>query len=442
MRFAISREVAMQESDDWEGRPPFANRMKGMTASEIRELLKILDQPDVISFAGGIPDPALFPVSEIDRFSRRILGAADTARSALQYSVSEGFVPLRQWLALHMASLGVPCDVENIAITSGSQQALDFVGRLLLNPGDTALLMAPTYLGAFQAFSAFEPRYDRLDLSEGGPSGQFYAATARAAGGRAALAYVVPDFANPTGETLSEAQRLRLLDLAAEANIHVIEDAAYQALRFEGDAVPSCLALDIRQCGHIDRARVIYCGTFSKTLAPGLRTGWVCASREVIRKIILIKQAADLHCSTFNQMIIHGVAEALYPQHVGKLIAEYSMRRDAMVKALAAYMAGGVTRSAPQGGMFVWLTLPPFVDAGQLLSDVLRRERIAFVPGAAFYAGRSKTNNLRLSFALQPSPVIDNGIARIARVLHDYAGAAASMRKARGARRKVTASGI
>ena len=210
----------MQESDDWEGRPPFANRMKGMTASEIRELLKILDQPDVISFAGGIPDPALFPVSEIDRFSRRILGAADTARSALQYSVSEGFVPLRQWLALHMASLGVPCDVENIAITSGSQQALDFVGRLLLNPGDTALLMAPTYLGAFQAFSAFEPRYDRLDLSEGGPSGQFYAATARAAGGRAALAYVVPDFANPTGETLSEAQRLRLLDLAAEANNH------------------------------------------------------------------------------------------------------------------------------------------------------------------------------------------------------------------------------
>ena len=225
MRFAIPREVAMQESDDWEGRPPFANRMKGMTASEIRELLKILDQPDVISFAGGIPDPALFPVAEIDWFSRRILGAADTARSALQYSVSEGFVPLRRWLALHMASLGVPCDVENIAITSGSQQALDFVGRLLLNPGDTALLIAPTYLGALQAFSAFEPRYDRLDLSEGGPSGQCYAATARAAGGRAALAYVVPDFANPTGETLSEAQRLRLLDVAAEANIHVIEDA-------------------------------------------------------------------------------------------------------------------------------------------------------------------------------------------------------------------------
>ena len=142
----------MQESDDWEGRPPFANRMKGMTASEIRELLKILDQPDVISFAGGIPDPALFPVAEIDRFSRRILGAADTARSALQYSVSEGFVPLRRWLALHMASLGVPCDVENIAITSGSQQALDFVGRLLLNPGDTALLIAPTYLGAFRCW--------------------------------------------------------------------------------------------------------------------------------------------------------------------------------------------------------------------------------------------------------------------------------------------------
>ena len=246
----------------------------------------------------------------------------------------------------------------------------------------------------------------------------------------------MPDFANPTGETLSEAQRLRLLDVAAEANIHVIEDAAYQALRFEGDAVSPCLALDIRQCGHIDRSRVIYCGTFSKTLAPGLRTGWACASREVIRKIILIKQAADLHCSTFNQMIIHGVAETLYPRQIGKLVAEYSMRRDAMVKALAAYMPAGVTWSVPQGGMFVWLTLPPFVDAGQLLSDVLRRERIAFVPGPAFYAGRSNRNNLRRSFALQPPPAIDDGIARIARVLHDYSGAAASTPNARTARKE------
>jgi DNA-binding transcriptional MocR family regulator len=168
----------------------------------------------------------------------------------------------------------------------------------------------------------------------------------------------------------------------------------------------------------------------------------VCASREVIRKIILIKQAADLHCSTFNQMIIHGVAETLYPRQIGKLVAEYSMRRDAMVKALAAYMPAGVTWSVPQGGMFVWLTLPPFVVAGQLLSDVLRRERIAFVPGAAFYAGRSNRNNLRLSFALQPPPAIDDGIARIARVLHDYSGAAASTPNARTARRKVTASGI
>jgi DNA-binding transcriptional MocR family regulator len=219
---------------------------------------------------------------------------------------------------------------------------------------------------------------------------------------------------------LSEAERLRLLDIAAEANIRLVEDAAYEALRFEGEHVPSCLALECQRSGGINASRVIYCGTFSKTLAPGLRTGWVCASRDVVRKIVLIKQAADLHASTLTQMIIHGVAEALYPQHVAKLVSEYSKRRDAMLSALETYMPDGVTWTKPRGGMFVWLTLPPGVDTHQLLSDALERERIAFVPGAAFYAGRSNANTCRLSFALQPPASIDEGIARLARVFAEH----------------------
>jgi len=379
--------------------------------SEIRELLKILDQPDD---AGGIPDPALFPVAEIDWFSRRILGAADTARSALQYSVSEGFVPLRRWLALHTASLGVPCDVEYIAITAGSQQALDFVGRLLLNPGDTALLMAPTYLGALQAFSAFEPRYDRLDLSEGGPSGQCYAATARAAGGRAALAYVVPDFANPTGETLSVAAREGLLDLAEHLDIPILEDAAYSALNFDGELRPSILALDAARCGSIEAARTIYCGTFSKTLSPGLRVGWIVGSRALIRRLVLVKQASDLNSATLNQMVMHRLAETVYDRQVAAARVHYRRRRDRMLAALARHMPSGCRWSEPKGGLFVWLRLPNGRDSGALLRRAVEEAGVAFVPGAAFFFDRSGHDHLRLSYSLATEAEIDAGIARLA----------------------------
>src|SRR5262245_50851140 len=254
-----------------------------MAASEIRELLKLVDRPGIVSFAGGIPDPALFPVELANTAHAAVLGNGGSAASGLQYSVSEGYLPLRRWIARHMGTLGVPCDVDNVVVTCGSQQGLAFLGRLLLSPGDTALVTAPTYLGALQAFSASEPRYDELRPEQGNRTPASYAEAARQSGGDVKLAYVVSSFANPTGETLSVPARERLLGLAHELDIPVIEDAAYAMLRFEGEAVPPIMALDVARSGGIERARTIYCGTFSKVLSPGLRVGWIVAGKALIR---------------------------------------------------------------------------------------------------------------------------------------------------------------
>jgi len=414
---------------DWE--KLYAARAAGMRASEIRELLKVLDQPDVISFAGGIPDPALFPTEQIRDAYARILSDPALGPQALQYSVSEGYPPLRRWIVGHMASLGIACEAENIVITSGSQQGLDFLGKLLLSPGDTALVTRPTYLGALQAFNPYEPRYDTLRPAERINDPQAYVEAARAAGGRVALAYAVPDFANPTGETLSEAERRNLLDLAAALDIPLIEDVAYRALRYEGEPVRPMLALDIERCGHVDRSRVIYCGTFSKTIAPGLRVGWICAARELAHKVVLAKQAGDLHTSTLNQMVMADVAERLYERQVPALVEVYRGRRDAMLAALERHMPAGVRWTHPEGGMFVWVTLPDGMDGAELLAAALEEERVAFVPGTAFFADRGGRNTLRLNFTLQSPQEIEEGLGRLGALLRRRLPAGAAKATAR-----------
>ena len=270
----------------WEA--DYARRVQRMRASEIRELLKLLDQPGILSFASGIPDPALFPIAGIAEAAATILADPVRGPAALQYAVSKGYRPLHEWIAAHMTTLGVPCTLDNIVITAGSQQGLDFLGKLLLSETDTALVTSPTYLGALQAFAPYEPRYDTLDLT-GNTTPEAYAETARAYQSRIALAYAVPDFATPTGETLDEPARRRLLALADTLNIPLIEDAAYTAIRFEGTRIPSCLALDIQARGHSDATYTIHAGTFSKTIAPGLRVGWLCAARALIDKVVLTK---------------------------------------------------------------------------------------------------------------------------------------------------------
>ncbi|WP_296599432.1 PLP-dependent aminotransferase family protein [Phenylobacterium sp.] len=393
-------------TSSWNDR--FSPRMAHVRASEIRELLKLLDQPDILSFAGGIPDPALFPIARIAELYGEVL--AEAGDQALQYSVSEGLPALRRWIAERMTAQGAPCDEGNIIITAGSQQALDLIGKLFIGRGDAVLVERPTYMGALGAFNAYEPSY--ADLGGDVPAG-------------ARLAYVVPDFANPSGRTMPRREREALLARATAHDLVVIEDGAYRDLRFTGTDEPSILALDVARSGGIEAARTLYCGTFSKTLSPALRLGWVCGPRAVIDKLVLLKQGCDLHVSTINQMVAARVVAEGYEDHLERLRKHYHARASAMQAALARHMPLGVSWSKPQGGMFVWLTLPEGLDGAQLLEAALAEERVAFVPGGPFFAVDPEPNTLRLAYSLLSPADIDEGVRRLGRLIEGrlaYAG--------------------
>ncbi len=389
----------------------FATRSSRMRASEIRELLKLLDRPDIISFAGGIPDPALFPDQEFKAAYVDIFDSS-AVNSALQYSVSEGYKPLREWLVKQMAAIGIPCELDNVFIVSGSQQGLDYLGKLFLSPNDTALVTWPTYLGALQAFNAYEPAYDQL-TPNGNRTPDSYKAQAASAGGKVKFAYLSADFANPTGETVDQAGREKVLALAEELDIAVIEDAAYQSLRYDGTPIAPILATEIAKKGHINDTRTIYCGSFSKTLAPGLRVGFIVANAPVIRKLVLMKQAADLHSSTINQMAIAHVAERGFDAQLAKIKSVYSHRRNVMLAALEKYMPAGMSWTKPEGGMFIWVTLPDGMDGAKLLAKSLETANVAFVPGKAFFADGSGENTFRVSFSCANDQMIEEGISRL-----------------------------
>jgi DNA-binding transcriptional MocR family regulator len=397
-------------SPDWAQR--FSDRMSRVRANEIRELLKLLDQPDILSFAGGIPDPGLFPADRIQAGYDAILADPVQARQALQYSVSEGYLPLRRWIAERMALAGIDCDEHNILVTAGSQQALDLIGKLFLSRGDTVMVARPTYLGALQAFNAYEPAY--LDLPEGALASGVDTQALMDGRSPRALGYFVPDFANPTGQSLTLAEREALLDLAGRLDMTLIEDAAYRDLRFEGEALPSLLALDIARAGSIEAARTLFCGTLSKTVSPALRVGWICGPRAVIEKLVLLKQGADLHVSTVNQMVAHRAVSEGYEQHLGVLRGAYGAKARTILAALERHMPSGVTWSQPQGGMFVWIRLPEGLDGKVMLERALAEERVAFVPGEPFFAEVPAANAIRLSYSLPSEAEIEDGVARLA----------------------------
>jgi len=389
----------------------FAQRTQRMRSSAVRELLKLTDQPDLISFAGGLPAPDVFPVDRFQESTCRLLKEHGT--KALQYSTTEGYRPLREMIARHSSRYGIVIEPENVLITSGSQQALDLIGKVFINPGDHLVVERPTYLGALQAWNAYQAEYINVPMDQDGMRPEELD-TALRMGPK--FIYALPNFQNPSGVTLSLERRHEVIRLADHYGVPIIEDDPYGQLRYEGDHVPSLVALDAQARSHNGApytGNIIYLSTFSKTLAPGLRLAWIVAPAEVIQKLVQAKQGADLHTSTFAQMLAFDVARGGFlDQHVKVIRAVYGARRDAMLKALDRYFPPEVTWTKPQGGLFLWATFPEDIDAAEVLKAALK-EKVAFVPGTSFFADGTGRNTARLNFSYCDEKEIEDGIYRL-----------------------------
>jgi len=399
-------------STAWKSR--FALRTKLIKSSTIRELLKITQHPEVISFAGGLPAPDVFPVARFQEACRKVLEL--NGHQALQYGASEGYEPLREMIARHIARYGIKAKAENVLITSGSQQALDLIGKLLINPGDRILVEAPTYLGALQAFNVYGAEYVAVQSDDDGLQTEHLEEPLRTG---PKFMYVLPNFQNPGGTTLSEGRRHQLVLLADKYGIPIIEDDPYGQLRYEGEHLTPLVVLDrenLRRDDGYSIGNVIYLSTFSKTLAPGLRLGWIVAPADVIAKLVQLKQGADLHTSTFGQMVAYEVArDNFLDEHVKLIRKVYHERRDVMLEALKKYFPAEVTWTHPHGGLFLWVTLPEGMDCNKLFEAALK-ENVAFVPGDCFYAGnfaKEACRHLRLNFSYGQPQQIREGIRRL-----------------------------
>ncbi len=393
----------------WEYR--YAHRTQKMGSSVIRELLKLTEQPDIISFAGGLPAPEVFPVKEFQEACNQVL--TDHGAQALQYSTTEGYLPLREMIARHNTRYSVRVTAENIMITSGSQQALDFIGRLFINRGDYVVVESPTYLGALQAWNAYGAQYISVPSDENGMIMDKLEEALRIG---PKFIYILPNFQNPSGSTLSLERRQRLVLLADQYGVPIVEDDPYGQLRYDGDHIPSVATLDSRYRNDNDgeyTGSVIYLSTFSKLLAPGLRLAWVIAPPQVIRKLVMTKQAADLHTSSFNQHVAYEVAKGGFlDEHVKVIRATYKERRDVMIEMMEEMFPPEVTWTKPLGGMFLWGKLPEKMDAAEVLKVALER-KVAFVPGGAFHPNGGGMNTMRLNFSFSNPDNIREGIERL-----------------------------
>jgi 2-aminoadipate transaminase len=396
----------------------YAHRMQRMGSSVIRELLKLTEQPDFISFAGGLPAPEVFPIAQVSAAADTLM--KEMPAQALQYSTTEGYRPLREWVVQRMQCMArqtgaggsIGLNTDNILVTSGSQQALDLIGKLFIDPGDRIVVEAPTYLGALQAWNTYEADYVPVPADE---HGMLVDALDEALKKQPKLIYLVPSFHNPTGVTLALERRKQLLEMAARAGVPVVEDDPYGQLRFEGEELPTLFTLDAQgsQASGAYQGNVIYLSTFSKILAPGLRVAWVAAPPDVLRKLVQAKQGADLQTSTFTQMLVYEVAhEGYLDQHIEIIRATYRERRNAMLDAMRDYLPPGVTWNKPEGGMFLWCVLPEGLSSSRLLEGCVEC-RVAFVPGSAFYPCGGGENTMRLNFSNARPEVIREGIARL-----------------------------
>ena len=397
----------------------YAQRTQRMTSSTIRELLKLTTQPDIISFAGGLPAPELFPIDEFKAAADTVL--TEMGRQALQYSITEGYPPLRDMIVRHMARYGIVVNIDNVLITTGSQAALDLIGKILINPGDKILTEEPTYLGAIQAFTMYGADYITVPIDEDGLQVSKLEEALRSG---PKFMYILPNFQNPAGVTLSLQRRLDVIALSERNGVPIIEDDPYGQLRFEGDHIKPLVVLDAEGLACEGNGKysgnVIYLSTFSKTLAPGLRLGWVVAPKEVLHRIVQAKQGTDLHSSTFDQMLAYEVARGGFiDRHVRRIREVYHRRRDVMLAALERAFpdpATGVHWTRPKGGLFLWVVLPEAIDTSELIKEAVK-EKVAFVPGTAFYPNGGGHNTMRLNFSNAGEEMIEDGIARLGRVV-------------------------
>ena len=385
-----------------------ARRMAELRASEIREILKLTQRPEVISFAGGLPAAETFPAEDLIGVTARVL--SEDGPQALQYSPTEGFPPLRQEIADRMnCKLGTTVGASEILITSGSQQGLDFTGKILLDPDDVVLCESPTYLGAINAFKAYEPRFVEIDTDD---DGMVISDLERRLDeiSNVRFIYVIPDFQNPSGRTWSLERRQGLMEFARRFEIPIIEDSPYSEVRFEGQAIPPLKSLEGNEW-------VVFLGTFSKVFCPGLRIGWLSAAPELFQKYVFVKQAADLHTSTLGQMQLAGYLDTYgLDRNIQGVIDLYRKRRDVMLHAMEAEFPDGITWTRPEGGMFLWVTLPEHLNARELLEQCLK-EDVAFVPGGPFFPNGGHENTLRMNYSTSNAERIEEGVKRMAKVL-------------------------
>ena len=375
-----------------------------MRSSAIRELLKLTAEPDIISFAGGLPGPDVFPAKEFRSACMHVL--EEHGPEALQYGTTEGFEPLRQMIARHAKRYGITAGPENILITCGSQQALDLIGKVFIDPGDRVIVEKPTYLGALQAWNAYEANFIGVSTDADGIRIDELEKTLHVGG---KFVYVMPNFQNPTGVTLCLERRKRLIELAAQYQVPLIEDDPYGQLRYEGKHITPLFALDGQD--------VIYLSTFSKILSPGLRLGWIIAPPDIIHRLVQAKQGTDLHTSTLIQMVVYEVGHGGFlDRQVRAIRSVYRERRDTMLSAMKKHFPAGVRWTQPHGGLFLWVTLPTPLDSAEVLREALK-EKVAFVPGASFYPDGSGANTMRLNFSYSKPPIIEEGIRRLGNVL-------------------------
>lgn len=399
----------------WEQR--YALRTQNMKGSMIRELLKFTQLPEVISFAGGMPAPEIFPINEFSEASARVF--KNHGQEALQYGTTDGYLPLREMIARHTNKYGIKVTADNIMITNGSQQALDLIGKIFINPGDRILVETPTYLGALQAWATYNAQFTTVPSDEDGIQVDNLEKALRAG---PKFMYVLPNFQNPTGVTIPLERRLRLVELADKYGVPIIEDDPYGQLRFEGEHIPAVEVLDDRMRndnGCCYSGNVIYLSTFSKILAPGIRIAWVVATPEIIQKLVMAKQGADLHSSTFNQILTYEVARhGFITAHVKTIIRVYRERRDIMLEELEKNMPHNTKWTHPQGGLFLWVTLPEGFNTTDLLKKAVEK-KVAFVPGFSFHPLGGGENTMRLNFSNAQPDMIRLGVQRLADVIKE-----------------------